>query len=292
MKILIIGSSGQLGHSIQKVVTKNNNTSEKRFEFVDRKQLDLSNNAQISAYFDKHRFDVIVNCAAYTKVDQAESEPETANKINHLAVKTLAEISRDNQSKLIHISTDYVFDGNTTSPYLENNATDPLNTYGKSKQLGEIAIQEVMTENAIIIRTSWMYSEYGANFVKTMLKFGSERQEINIINDQIGSPTYAENLAHAILEILNHPNFEQPSFKTDLYHYADQGSCSWYELAQEVFSLSSLACQAKPIPSKQYPLPAKRPNFSALNTNKIKQKFNLTIPQWQTSLRRCIDLLR
>ena len=197
MRILVTGKSGQLGRSLHKLVSEKKYDNE--FIFVGREELDLSSESNIDHYFDSNnRFDIIVNCAAYTAVDRAEKEVKLANQVNHLAVKQLAQIAKSQDSRLIHISTDYVFDGESDKPYTETDETNPINIYGKTKLAGEQVLQKAMPTNAIIIRTSWIYSEYGNNFVKTMLRLGRERDELNVVNDQIGSPTYAGDLAEVI----------------------------------------------------------------------------------------------
>ena len=205
MRILVTGKNGQLGNSIQQIVSnaKQNND----FVFVGRGELDFSQNDNITKYFEENNFDVIVNCAAYTAVDKAESEAKLANQINHLSVEKLATIAQKNNIKLIHVSTDYVFDGNSIEPYIESIVPNAVNTYGRSKLLGEEAIQKVMSNNAMIIRTSWMYSGYGNNFVKTMLELGASKEQISVVDDQVGSPTYALDLAQAIIHIISHNNF-------------------------------------------------------------------------------------
>ena len=211
MRILVTGKNGQLGRSIQKSVNADtkigNNQSPNEYIFVGREDLDLSSDSSISHYFGNNKFDIIINCAAFMQVDKAEQEAELANQINHLAVKQLASIASNQQSRLIHISTDYVFDGESNKPYLETDTPNPINAYSRTKLAGEKALQAVMPMNAIIIRTSWLYSEYGNNFVSTMLKLGKERDELSVVSDQMGSPTYATDLADAILEIIRHKKF-------------------------------------------------------------------------------------
>ena len=213
MRILVIGKNGQLGRSINKLVSENKYDNE--FIFVGRDESDLSKEESITNYFDSNdKFDILINCAAYTAVDKAEEEQELANQVNHLAIKQLAEIANKQKARLIHISTDYVFDGESDKPYTETDETNPINIYGKTKLAGEKVLQKIMPTNAIIIRTSWVYSEYGNNFVKTMLRLGKERDEISVVNDQIGSPTYATDLAGVILEIIKNEEFrEEPEFK-------------------------------------------------------------------------------
>jgi dTDP-4-dehydrorhamnose reductase len=254
MKILVIGKNGQLGRSIHKIVI--NNELRNVFVFVGRDELDFSQNDNIEKYFKENSFDVVVNCTAYTAVDKAESEIELTNQINHLAVRKLAEIAYKKNIKLIHISTDYVFDGTGSKPYKETDKTNPINVYGKTKLAGEKALQEAMPTNAIIIRTSWVYSEYGNNFVDTMLKLGKERDKLNVVNDQIGSPTYATDLANAILKIIENKNYQTKSPATEIYHYSNKGKVSWYEFAKEIFELADIHCAVKPITTKQYPTPA------------------------------------
>lgn len=289
MRILITGANGQLGQSLQEVSQKQQSVN--TFIFADRSQLDLSQPDSIEAHVTNNAVDVIINCAAYTMVDQAESDSDTANQINHLAVKQLAQIAHSRQIKLIHISTDYVFDGLSDTPYTEEQKTRPVSAYGLTKLQGEQAIQEAMAHNVVIIRTSWMYSEHGKNFVKTMLKLSQERDSIGVINDQIGTPTYAKDLATALLDILHHPHFKQDKFDTQIYHYANQGYCSWFEFAQYIFQYIGAKLEINPIKTEQYPLPAKRPPFSVLDTHKITNTFGLQTSTWQSSLERCLDQL-
>jgi dTDP-4-dehydrorhamnose reductase len=289
MRILVTGKNGQLGNSIQQIVSnaKQNND----FVFVGRGELDFSQNDNITKYFEENNFDVIVNCAAYTAVDKAESEAKLANQINHLSVEKLATIAQKNNIKLIHVSTDYVFDGNSIEPYIESIVPNAVNTYGRSKLLGEEAIQKVMSNNAMIIRTSWMYSGYGNNFVKTMLELGESKEQISVVDDQVGSPTCALDLAQAIIHIINHANFTKAEFKTQIYHYSNSGFCSWYEFAKEIFKLANIECLVNPITTDNYPMPATRPMFTALDSQKIIDDFDLKIPEWEKSIGKCAKLL-
>lgn len=289
MRILITGANGQLGQSLQEMSKKQQLVD--TLIFTDRSQLDLSQPDSIETCIANNTVDVIINCAAYTMVDQAESDLDTANQINHLAVKQLAQIAHSRQIKLIHISTDYVFDGLSNAPYTEEQKTRPVSAYGLTKLQGEQAIQETMAYNAMIIRTSWMYSEHGKNFVRAMLNLSQERDSIGVINDQIGTPTYAKDLATALLDILQHPHFKQDKFDTQIYHYANQGHCSWFEFAEYIFQYIGAKLEINPIKTEQYPLPAKRPSFSVLNTKKIVDTFGLQIPTWQSSLERCLEQL-
>jgi dTDP-4-dehydrorhamnose reductase len=249
----------------------------------------------VSECFENNQFDLIINCAAYTAVDKAEQEQELADAINHLAVKQLAKITQDKNSILIHISTDYVFDGTSHKPYVENDKINPQSVYGASKLKGEQAIQSIAPK-AIIIRTSWVYSEYGNNFVKTMLRLGQERENLNVIFDQIGSPTYAKDLADTILLMVDscaaNSNIFQHDTKVHLFHYSNEGVSSWYDFAKAIFELSNIACTVSAIESKDYPTPAKRPHYSVLNKAKIKQNFDLTIPYWKDSLQACLKNLQ
>ena len=297
MRILITGKNGQLGRSINKLINTevkaDNNLSSSKFIFVGREELDLSSESSISHYFDRsNKFDVIINCGAYTAVDRAEEEQELANQINHLAVKRLAEISKAQKAKLIHISTDYVFDGESNKPYKETDKTNPINVYGKTKLAGEKSLQEIMPTDAIIIRTSWLYSEYGNNFVSTMLKLGKKRNELNVVSDQIGSPTYATDLAGAILEIIKNKKFREEDQATQIYHYSNEGEISWYEFAQEIFKIAKIDCKVNPITTQQYPTPAKRPRNTIMSADKIVGIFNMNIPNWKESLNTCMSILK
>ncbi len=290
MKILVIGKNGQLGQSINKIVS--NTQSNNEFVFVGRDQLDLSNENNVASYFESNDFDIIINCAAYTAVDKAESEVELANQVNHLGVKQLAQIANKQKAKLIHISTDYVFDGESDESYLESNITNPINTYGKTKLAGEQAVLVAMQNGAIIIRTSWVYSEYGHNFVDTMLRLGKERDELNVVSDQIGSPTYAGDLARAILHIIQTEVFLNSSQETQIYHYSNEGVCSWFDFAKEIFAFASIQCTVSPITTEQYPTPAQRPTNTLMDKDKISQTFGVNIPYWEESLKTCIEILK
>ena len=292
MRILVTGKNGQLGKSINKIVNasngKNNYQQDNEFIFVGREELDLSSESSISHYFDKsNKFDIIINCAAYTAVDKAEKEQELANQVNHLAVKQLASIANKQQARLIHISTDYVFDGENFKPYCEDDTTNPNGVYGITKLDGEKAMQEINPLNSIIIRTSWVYSSVGANFVKTMLRLGRERDSLGVIFDQVGTPTYARDLAKAILDILVNIKNE----KVEIYNYSNEGVLSWYDFAKEIMRMAKIDCSINPIETSEYPTPAKRPHFSLLNKSKIKKEFNLTIPFWKDSLDECLKVM-
>ena len=287
--ILVTGSSGQLGRSIQSIAL---DYPDYEFVFANRQQLNLSNETSLAKFFGYNTFDIVINCAAYTAVDNAEAEPELANQINHLAVRQLANIAKQQNAKLIHISTDYVFNGKQYRPYLEADEVAPHGVYGQTKLSGEQAIQNTLKNNAIIIRTSWVYSEYGNNFVKTMLKLGQERDSLNVIFDQVGTPTYAKDLARNIMSIVQNQEFHQAYFTTNILHFSNEGVCSWYDFAKTIFELANIQCHVNAIETKDYPTPAKRPHYSVLNKAKIKQTYNLAIPYWKDSLKQCLTALQ
>ena len=289
MKILVTGKNGQLGKSIHKIITGNEKNSE--FVFVGREALDLSSQDSIIDYFNNNSFDIIINCAAYTAVDKAEKEVELANNINHLAISKIAEISNKQEIKLIHISTDYIFDGISEKAYLESDDPSPLNIYGKSKLAGEVAVCAAMQKNAIIIRTSWLYSEHSNNFVDTILRKAQKFDELSVISDQFSSPTNASDLAKVIIQIINHKKFINHDQLTQIYHYSSYGVCSWFEFAREILELANIDCQVNPIETKDYLTAARRPKYSLLNTDKIVKSFDLEIPFWKDSLKAYIDNL-
>ncbi len=308
-KILVLGSNGQLGMSLMKVVrnsanlvNKNNQffnfgedllLSEKDFLFISRKELNLLNLRSISEFIQDQQFTGIVNCAAYTLVEKAETQENLANQINHIAVAKLAEIANYKDLPLIHISTDYVFNGQSEKPYLETDITNPQNIYGLSKLKGERAIKSSGCKG-VIIRTSWLYSEFGNNFVKTILRLGKEKDKINVIMDQVGSPTYATNLAKLIFVILNNQKkINILNSQSNIYHYSDEGICSWYELAKSIFLFSKISCKIKPIHTKDYPFNIMRPHYSVMNTEKIKKNIpKLKIPKWRESLKNCLKEIK
>jgi len=294
MKIAITGKNGQLGKSIFKQAKKNDvkNNPTLKFTFIDREELDLSNLDKIEKYFLKNKFDVIVNTAAYTLVDRAEDELQIANQINNLAVRKLAEVAETNQIYLIHISTDYVFDGKNNSQYDEEDQTNPINAYGKTKLAGEMAIQEIMQNNATIIRTSWVYSEFKNNFVKKILDLGKEGKVIKIVDDQIGSPTYASDLADVILNIIkNRQSKKKEDLNIQTYHYSNDGEISWYDFAKQIFKLSKIDCEVEPINTEDFLTKAERPKNTTLSKIKIKQDLNLTDCNWSDSLKKAIDII-
>ncbi len=278
--ILVTGANGQLGSEVRELSSK----YDYNFFFTDVNSLDITNQNAIEDFIEINSINIIINCAAYTAVDKAQEDVELADKINHLAVKNLAQISKDNSIKFIHISTDYVFDGKNYKPYLEDDKTNSQSVYGETKLDGENAMREINPLNSIIIRTSWVYSSYGANFVKTMLKLGNDRDKLTVIYDQVGTPTYARDLAKVILDIL--PQIK--SDKVEIYNYSNEGVLSWYDFAKEIMKMAKIDCQISPIETKDYPTPASRPHYSLLNKAKIKEKFNIEIPFWKESLRECL----
>ena len=289
MLTLVTGASGQLGRSIKNLVKLQNISNS--FVFATRDQLDLSYLNNIQSYFKDRKFDLIINCAAYTKVDKAELDEKQANLINHLAVKKIAEIAQSNNIKLIHISTDFVFDGFKSQPYLESDTADPLNVYGKTKLAGENAVISIMKFNAIIIRTSWVYSEYGNNFVDTILKLVKNGNELNVVSDQIGTPTYASDLSLAILNIIKSEKFNRNEQESQIYHYSNKGFCNWYDFANEIIKILGSNCILNSIKTEDYPTTAKRPRSTVMSTDKISQEFDLKINYWKDSLEVCMKNL-
>lgn len=281
--ILVTGANGQLGSEIKEL----SNNFEANYFFTDRDSLDITDKNSLSSYIQTNHIDTIINCAAYTAVDKAESDIENADKVNHLAVKYMAEIAKDKNIKLVHVSTDYVFEGKNYKPYTEDDTVSPNGVYGSTKLEGEKALQEINPKNSIIIRTSWVYSSYGANFVKTMLRLGKEKEQLGVIFDQVGSPTYAKDLAQTILEIL--PKIDNGN--VEIYNYSNEGVLSWYDFAKEIMRMAKLECKVNPIETKEYPTPATRPHYSLLNKAKIKKTFNIKIPYWKDSLDECLKKL-
>lgn len=288
MNVLVTGADGQLGSEIQ-VLSK---TSEWNFYFTDVGDLDITGKNAVGRYFDDHSVDICVNCAAYTQVDKAESEPDLARSINAIAVRNLAVACNVHHVTLIHISTDFVFDGKNYLPYKESHPTAPVSVYGKTKLAGEIAAATIC-ENWMIIRTSWLYSVHKKNFVHTMLRVGQEKKEVRVVFDQVGTPTYAEDLAGAIYKIIN-AIVDKPDRIAEwkgLYHYSNEGVASWYDFAYEIFGIAGLKTDLIPVRSEEYPTPAIRPAYSVLDKEKIKRTFGLTIPHWKFSLENCMKKL-
>ncbi|MBG6187862.1 dTDP-4-dehydrorhamnose reductase [Flavobacterium sp. CAN_S2] len=282
-RILVTGAKGQLGSELQ-VLSKD--YSQFEWIFTDREELDLCDLDHLTSEIARINPQIIINCAAHTAVDRAETEIELSDILNHKAIAVMAKWSHANGCKLIHVSTDYVFDGTAETALTENAATNPINIYGVTKLAGENAcLQE--NPNSIIIRTSWVYSSFGANFVKTMSKLMQERDTLNVVNDQIGSPTYAADLAQAIMDILTHEQWQ-----AGIYHFSNEGEISWYEFALAIKELGNFDCEISGIPASNYPTPAKRPQFSLLDKSKIKNTFGVVVPDYKESLRKCMKLLR
>lgn len=284
LNILVTGSKGQLGLTFQKFARDYKNFN---FTFTDIEELDITDFNQLKTFLNNHPFDAIINCAAYTAVDKAETEPKKAKLLNATAPGYLAELSSELNISLIHISTDFVFDGKKNGLYNETDSPSPLSIYGETKSEGENLILN-KAKSGVIIRTSWLYSEFGRNFVKTIRRLAEEKDSINIVSDQVGTPTYASDLALAILNSL----IQLLEIKgIEIFHYSNEGSASWYDFAKEIVSISHLNCKVNPIPSSEFPLPATRPTYSVMSKDKIKTHFNITIPLWAESLRTCIKLL-
>ncbi|BAK71366.1 dTDP-4-dehydrorhamnose reductase [Aliarcobacter butzleri] len=281
--ILVTGSKGQLGSEI-KGLSSNYSYN---FFFTDRLNIDITNKDNIKDFCQTNNINVIINCAAYTAVDKAESDIENADLVNRKAVKKLAIVSSELNIKLIHISTDYVFDGRNFKPYKEEFQTSPQGVYGKTKLEGELELININPKNSLIIRTSWVYSYYGNNFVKTMLRLGKEKDSLGVVFDQIGTPTYALHLAKIILDII--PQIENE--KVEIVNFSNEGVLSWYDFAKEIMKMAKLSCKINPIESFQYPTPAVRPHFSVLNKAKIKAMFNVEIPYWKDGLDDCLKRL-
>ncbi len=282
-KILVTGANGQLGQAFYEIAPAYHDL---HFIWVSKEELDITSKKDIETFFNPDSFHGVINCAAYTAVDKAEAEPELAYLVNAKATKYLAEKTAQLQIPFVHISTDYVFDGNSSKALTETAATGPINVYGKTKLAGEEACKN-KNSDAIIIRTSWVYSSFGANFVKTMSRLMQERESLNVVNDQIGSPTYAADLAKAIVTIINHNKWQ-----AGLYHFSNEGEISWFEFALAIQEIGGFDCEVNGIPSSAYPTPAARPNYSLLDKTKIKETFGVTVPEYKESLKKCMGLLR
>jgi len=281
MNLLITGANGQLGKELQTLQKGFKNYT---YFFASKEMLDITNIKEIENYILQNKINVIINGAAYTNVEKAEDDYTVADSINHKGVANLATLSKQNNISLIHISTDFVFSGSTKTPYDEKALPKPINNYGKTKYLGEQAMLNINPKNSIIIRTSWLYAMFNSNFVKTMLHLGTDKKEVTVINNQFGTPTNAKDLAEVILNII--PKIDNKH--VEIYHYSNEGMCSWFDFAKEIMRLGKKDCIVKPINSKHYPAKAERPTYSVMNTDKIKSKFNLTIPSWKYSLKKMI----
>lgn len=280
MVVLVTGANGQLGQSLQFIAEK---YPEIEFVFCDSKKLDITDYDNVNAVFNEFIPDYCINAAAYTAVDKAESESEKAYSINVLGAQNLAKLCKINNTVLVHVSTDFVFDGNKTTPYTELDIPNPTGVYGQTKLDGELAIQDIW-EKHYIIRTSWVYSQFANNFMKTMLRLGSERDSLSVVDDQIGTPTNAVDLAEVLVIIIT----EHSKLNTEhygIYNFSNESQCSWYDFAKKIFELNNISINLQPIPSTSYPTPAKRPAYSVLDKSKIKRVFGIEIINWETSLK-------
>ncbi|MCB9018112.1 MAG: dTDP-4-dehydrorhamnose reductase [Prevotellaceae bacterium] len=282
MNVLVTGANGQLGNSIRKISEE---YSSNIYFFTDMPEVDITNLALLEGLMKEKKIGAIINCAAYTAVDRAEDDAALAAKINVDGPRNLAIAAKNANAKLVHISTDYVFDGKCNLPLKETDNTAPIGVYGRTKRAGEVAVEEVGGD-AIIIRTAWLYSEFGGNFVKTMLRLGKEKTEMGVVYDQIGTPTFATDLAYAIMDLLT-----KGFSGFTLYHFSNEGVISWYDFAKTVFDLSGINMKLNALESSEYPSKAERPAYSVLNKKKIKQA-GVRVPYWRDSLIKCLDLLK
>lgn len=280
MVVLVTGASGQLGQSLQFIASQ---YPEMQFVFATSQDLDITNPESVTSFFESNTIDYCINTAAYTAVDKAESESEKAHWVNVVGPKNLAIACQKNKATLLHISTDFVFEGTATTPYMETETTNPIGIYGQTKLEGETEVASHCDKH-YIIRTSWVYSQFGNNFMKTMLRLSQDRKELNVVADQIGTPTNAVDLANAILKIISFDS-QQPSLeKYGIYNFSNEGICSWYDFAVEIFKQYNIDIKVNPIPTEAYPTPAKRPTYSVLDKSKIKSTFGITIQNWQEAL--------
>lgn len=284
MKILVTGANGQLGRELRTVLDRD---FPGKAVYTDIEELDLTDEVALKRFVEANDINRIINCAAYTAVDRAEEDKALCFSVNVDAVRNIATVASEYGAKVIHISTDYVFDGRTYRPYNEADKVNPVSQYGSTKRQGETALI-ALAPDSIIIRTAWLYSPYGKNFVKTMLRLGSEQQELRVVADQIGSPTYAGDLAEAISKVLH-----SAQWVPGIYHFTNSGVASWYDFTQEIMRLSgNKTCTVKPIPTEDYPTVATRPFYSVLNTAKIRATYNVVTPYWVDSLEKCINRLK
>ncbi|MFV0589994.1 MAG: dTDP-4-dehydrorhamnose reductase [Draconibacterium sp.] len=287
MQILVSGAYGQLGSEIKSL---SSDYPEWDFLFTDIDTLDIADESAVDQFIAGKNIDFLINCAAYTAVDKAESDSDTARKVNTLAPGILASVAKKYKIKLIHISTDYVFAGDACQPYSEKDKVNPQGVYGQTKLDGEINVL-VQNPESIIIRTAWLYSVYGNNFVKTMLRVGREKGELGVVFDQVGSPTNAADLAAAVLDIIRLSEKDASRFVPGIYHFSNEGVTSWYDFAVAIFELSGVKCKVNPLTSEQFPTPTKRPHYSVLNKSKIRNTFGIQIPYWRDSLNVCLQRL-
>lgn len=286
INILVTGANGQLGSEIKRISAHYEDSY--KFFFTDVAELDITDPKAIDKFIGENNIRYIINCAAYTAVDKAEDDIDLCYKINRDAVKNLGVAATKHKAKVIHVSTDYVYDGTASAPYIETDAVNPQSVYGKSKLAGEEALMQTCPDS-IIIRTAWLYSIYGNNFVKTMIKYGRERDELNVVADQTGTPTNAADLALAIIKILDFS--EENEFQPGIYHYSDEGVTTWYDFTLAIHKGAGIICKVNPITTDQYPTKATRPKYSVLDKTKIKTVFNISIPKWEESLNICVNEL-
>ena len=283
--VLVTGANGQLGNSIRLLAE---NHPGYNFLFTDVDTLDITNPASVRGMIKDNQVDFVLNCAAYTAVEKAEEDEALCRRINAFAVGVLGKAAHEAGAKMIHVSTDYVFSGTSYRPYVETDVTCPVSAYGRTKLAGEEILQEVCPD-AVIIRTAWLYSEFGSNFVKTVLRLGKERDQLGFVFDQIGTPTYAGDLAAAILAVVTAD--ERNAFVPGIYHFSNEGVCSWYDFTVKILQIAGIDCHVLPIETKDYPTKAVRPPYSVLNKKKIKTTYGITIPHWEESLRLCMEKL-
>jgi len=287
MNIIVTGAYGQLGSELKELEME---FTDYHFYFTDVDSLDITNENAVAGFFNEKQPDFVINCAAYTAVDKAEIDQAISEKVNAIAPKILGKVSKNVGAKLIHVSTDYVFSGDANQPYSETDLVEPQGVYGKTKLQGEI---NCLNENpdSVVIRTSWLYSEFGNNFVKTMLRIGKERGELNVVFDQVGTPTYAADLAKTIISIIQKTKENPANFIPGIYHYSNEGVISWFDFAKAIFEIKKMECLVHPVLSDAFPTPAKRPHYSVLNKTKIKSNYKIEIPYWKDSLKVCIEQL-
>ena len=288
MRVLITGSNGQLGSEIKELAT---NYNEIDLIFKDLPELNICDFELLQTFILDNKINAVINCAAYTAVDKAEEDTEIAEQVNSIGVSNIVNTLVKVNGKLIHISTDYVFDGNHFRPYKETDPVNPLGVYGETKRAGELVVLNSSID-ALVIRTSWLYSAYGNNFVKTMLHLGKKNENLGVIFDQVGTPTYARDLANTCLKILCEDNSDNISKNGNLYHYSNEGVTSWYDFAISIMELGGVNCKVKPLQTKDYLTLAKRPQYSVLNKSKIKTDFKIEVPYWRDSLKDCIEKIK
>lgn len=278
--VLVTGGKGQLASCIREVAKGQNGLT---FEYVDYDEFDITKENEVRHFFKGRDIDFCINCAAYTAVDKAESEADMAEKINVDGARNLAEACKAHSAKLIQISTDFVFDGKQSVPYKEDMGVNPLGVYGSTKLKGESAVASALNEH-YIIRTSWLYSSYGQNFMKTMLRLGEERDTLNVVYDQVGTPTNGIDLAGVLIDII-----QKNTDKYGIYHYSNEGVASWYDFAKAIFDIKNSGCKVLPVGTVSYPTPADRPAFSVMDKTKIKNELGIEIPYWRDSLEKCLQ---